>query len=861
MNEIGKTVLLATADPVIARSWTEMLRGMGFSVISAPAGDEVVGAVANNPDIAVVIMDAGPGDSVSNARAADAITRDHDIPVVFLAGNGREDVSDMAAASFSCGYAPRDADDTCARAILFSALRLHDERRRFREREGELVESLSGLRKAEEALARSEAKFRAIYEQASHLAGILDLDGTLLEANRTARSFIGADRESYIGKPYWETPWWAHSAGDRELVRSAVRRAAEGEMFNFNTTHRDAENNLHYIEFTLKPVKDDSGLVFCLLAEGRDVTGQKNSELALIESETRLRAITSSARDAIIMVDSGDRIIFWNEAAERMLGYSRREALGRELHALIAPGRYREAYVEGIRLFSKSGRGIVTGRTIELYALRRDGTEFPIALSLSTVQFGGEWHAVGIIRDITGLKEAEAVLREREETFRALAENSGDVIMRFDRECRHLYVNPAVERQTGIPPENFIGHTHMELGFPPELCSIWQEAIRGVFDSGSLGRIEFNVPGDGWVDWLLMPEFSEGGSVKAVITSARDITERKHMEESLRESERRYRLLIENAPMPVLLIDAEENTILYVNRRASGMLGIDSIEDVGLPAENLWAEPMARRDYLGVLTERGYVTDYEARLRTSSGQEFWALLSGSFTFFEGRRAIVTMLINITERKKVEEALASALSDNKALLRELQHRIKNSFSIITGLVGLEARRLNNPEMRDLLHELRGRIVSLANLYEILYRSHSVKTIQLEQYLDQLSTSVLNLHSSDLQRIRRDISFDAVRIDVKQAIPIGLILNELLTNVFKYAFPSGCKGTVRVRFKLLDGQGMLEVADDGAGPPAGFDIEHPGGTGLGLVKMLASQLKGTLSFESAPETVFRIVFPMR
>ncbi len=142
---------------------------------------------------------------------------------------------------------------------------------------------------------------------------------------------------------------------------------------------------------------------------------------------------------------------------------------------------------------------------------------------------------VALEQKIQELKRTEEALRESEEKFRALAENSTDCIMRFDRDFRHLYVNPIVEDQTGIPPEQFIGKTHKELGFPEDLVAIWDEATGKVFLSGEPGRIEFRLPSDIWIDWLLVPEFGPGGEVHSVITSARDITDRKRAEEKLKE--------------------------------------------------------------------------------------------------------------------------------------------------------------------------------------------------------------------------------------------------------------------------------------------------------------------------------------
>ena len=128
-------------------------------------------------------------------------------------------------------------------------------------------------------------------------------------------------------------------------------------------------------------------------------------------------------------------------------------------------------------------------------------------------------------------KKAEDALLESEEKFRALAEHSYDTIMRFDHQYRHLYVNPVVEKQTGIPAHNFVGKTHKELGFPEDMVAIWESAIQKVFDTKAPNRIEFQLPSGIWIDWFLIPEFSKSGEVNAVITSARDITAHKKVDE------------------------------------------------------------------------------------------------------------------------------------------------------------------------------------------------------------------------------------------------------------------------------------------------------------------------------------------
>jgi PAS domain S-box-containing protein len=182
-----------------------------------------------------------------------------------------------------------------------------------------------------------------------------------------------------------------------------------------------------------------------------------------------------------------------------------------------------------------------------------------------------------------GLSEYRRVmeaLRECEETFRAFAENSLDVIMRFDRSFRHLYVNPAVEQSTGIPSEWFLGKTHVELGFPEELVNMWEDALQRVFETAKPHRIEFMLPSGNWIDWLLVPEFKENGEVYAVMTSARDITGMKQAEEELKESQQRLTEIIEFLPDATLVID-EKGCVVAWNRSMEDLTGVMAGEMLG----------------------------------------------------------------------------------------------------------------------------------------------------------------------------------------------------------------------------------------------------------------------------------------
>ncbi len=142
----------------------------------------------------------------------------------------------------------------------------------------DLNDEIKKRKKVEEALKESERKIRALYDQTFQFIGLMTPDGTLIEANRTALRFSGIELSDVLNKPFWQTPWWAHSPELQEKLRKAIKKVAQGEFFRFEATHLDKAGVLHYVDFSLKPVKDKSGKVVYMIPEGRDITEYKKVE-------------------------------------------------------------------------------------------------------------------------------------------------------------------------------------------------------------------------------------------------------------------------------------------------------------------------------------------------------------------------------------------------------------------------------------------------------------------------------------------------------------------------------------------------------------------------------------------------------
>lgn len=215
---------------------------------------------------------------------------------------------------------------------------------------------------------------------------------------------------------------------------------------------------------------------------------------------------------------------------------------------------------------------------------------------------------------------------------------------------------------------------------------------------------------------------------------------------------------------------------------------------------------------------------------------------------------------LMQNRKMELQLERAYEEKGVLLRELQHRVKNSISVIASLVSLESSRTNDERASAAMTSLQDRIQAIATLYDQLFQSGEASLVDLDAYLKTVAESLFTGQAASDRRVALELDLDRVEIDAKRAAALGLIANELLTDSFKYAFPGGRGGKIRLALKREDGDCVLEIRDDGVGLPEGFSPGASGGFGLELVEALASQVDGRFSVSSEGGTRFSVRFPL-
>ncbi|MGP1385749.1 MAG: PAS domain S-box protein [Thainema sp.] len=512
---------------------------------------------------------------------------------------------------------------------------------------------------------------------------------------------------------------------------------------------------------------------------------------------------------------------------------------------------------------------------------------FSISISPITVSISGRPRFSFIAKDVTDRKLAEAAIASREEQLRLTLEFNHIGLWDWNVRTGEIIWNDNHFRLLGLAPQSLTVSVD-------ELYQLWLDAIHPedvqrveqtlltALNQHQDYETEYRVVyPDGTIHWLVgkgRGVYDADDQPLRMLGVIIDVSDRKLAEQQLELQA----VITRNMAEGICLVSADDARIVYANPKFEQMFGYEGgelngqhVSIVNYATEIVSAEDVNQAIRSAVLAE-GEAT-YEVHNVKKDGTPFWCSATTSVLDHpEYGRVMVAVHQDITERKQTQEQVETSLKEKEVLLKEIHHRVKNNLGIVSSLLQMQARRTLDAQAYAVLRDSQNRVHSIALVHEKLYRSKDLANINFTQYIQDLTVYLFDAYNINAQHIELSLQVEEIGLDIDTAIPCGLIINELVSNALKYAFPDGRTGEIQIKFYQAAASDLsssepaassaatpshrftLIVRDNGIGLPADLDIQTAKTLGMMLVQGLVKQMQGLLEINNHQGTEFKISF---
>jgi len=752
----------------------------------------------------------------------------------------------------------------------------------------------------QDALKSSMEKYRFLIENINDIIMIVDARGKIAYSSPVAGRLTGYSEDELAGRPVLD---FIHP-GDLDLARKRMTEVISGAIESAQSAYRIRTASGEYRWFQTSSrtsVGLDGGRTATVVLS--DITEKKRAdEEAVLNRDKFEKAFYSTpAISAISDIDTG-RYIEVNDSFVRFYDLPREQTIGKtslELGLWMNPGR-REEIVRALR---ERGGPV----TLEVDVKMRDGSLRNLLFSVDTVTYNdGKTYLLTSAVDITDINRAQRELLESQERLSTLINAMPDIVCFKDGQGRWLEANKFDLELFQLEGVDYKGKKDSDLApFSPfyrEAFLTCEETDEAAWKAGGPSRGDEVIPRpDGppmTFDIIKVPTFDPSGARKGLVVVGRDVTERKRIEKLLRlqrdlaiklSSEEDLSTALDRVLETTLMVENFECGGIYLMDPKSGGLNLTASRGLsegfmklesffpahapntqlvmkGEPVYQSYAQLIERLTggpLNGVRREEGLTA--LAVIPFKHGESVIGCLNlasrtiDSIPQFsrDALESIGVQVGSVTGRLRAEQIIRESLAEKEMLLKEIHHRVKNNMQIISSLLQLQIYRLHDARDQELITNLQNSVRSMALVHERLYRSESMARIHMAPYIRDLTGEMLQFNPI-AQRVGFSMQVDDVLLAIDEAVPCGLILNELVTNALKHGFSEGRTGTILVRFRMDEGMRVLTVRDDGAGIPESVNLDTPSSLGMRLVNALVKQLSGTMQVKRSAGTSIEIRF---
>lgn len=444
--------------------------------------------------------------------------------------------------------------------------------------------------------------------------------------------------------------------------------------------------------------------------------------------------------------------------------------------------------------------------------------------------------------------------------YQAMLEATPDFIFIFDNNGIIIDYKGANSNKTLILPKKFLS-SHFSEVFPEKLSELTQKHLKVAFDTFEIQKYEYVLKINDKLNYFQarLIAFGENHAILN-ITDITDLTVQKQKEKILKESEELFKSLFIESPASIIIHDKDTGEIIDANPTAYHKYGFEKVDDLIKHSKKIWFKPpYAFENALKKIqsTSNNSIIQFEWCNKDIHGNLFWEEVSLNTIILKGKKRVVAVSIDITERITAEKKIRKLLKEKELLLKETHHRIKNNMSAISNFLLIETLDQESEIVKNVLNDASNRIVSMMMLYDSLYKNKIRKKMNIKSFIENLIEKLTEIHNK-IVSYNTKIHIEDIYLKSEICSSIGIIINELFTNSIKYAFKNKNKDNPLITISITKSNKIIKIvfADNGSGLPDSITLKNNDSFGLKLVNILVEQMSGKIKINRINGTKYLI-----
>jgi PAS domain S-box-containing protein len=732
----------------------------------------------------------------------------------------------------------------------------------------------------ERELITQSKKYEAIFNSTSYFIWTVDRNLRITSFNRNYQDYIGniykhqlkvGEHISEVGlitKNKSRVKYWIN------LYTNFFRTKKDNSADFYELTHTSASGNTYYRELYFHPIRTSDGKIAEIAIIGQDITERRRNEQKIIEQANKLEAIYESGEQLNWTVNKEYHFTSFNKNFVKAMVdvYKVKPEINNKIynpHKTVKGKEYHKWWL------SKYDEVFAFGKSIEFTTeqYNTNGRKLFRQISLHPIFRDGKVQEISCIsNDITELKHLQNDAINQAAKLNSIFESSSHLIWTVDKDFVVTSFNKnfsdvfkgnhgvtpklKIKLDTIVPIENKA--SYQNYWYP-----IYKEVLKG--KTLKIERQQGDVNGIlNYKEIYLSPIKNQNNLITEIACLAHDVSEKKHFEQKIINQSAKLRTIFESGDHLIWTVNKDFELTSY-NKNYINLINLPAVKKRLNSNEILSVFDTIQKEENKVFWKKKYSEVFSGKPvvfthhTVVNKKDIYREIYLYPIFLNNEVQEVSVIAqNISERIENEHKISQSLKEKEVLLKEVHHRVKNNMQVISSILNLQSSYVKDKYALNLLQECQNRIKSMAYIHESLYQTKNFDAVNFSEYLSTLVKNLVHSYSVNSKKIKVILTLDKLFLNLDASIPCGLIINEIVSNSLKYAFPGNRDGIIFVTLKSKGGKVSIEVGDNGVGISSDIDIKNTKTLGLQLVDTLVEQINGTIKLSQTKGTVFNIEF---